>query len=198
MKVADAPEGMARVLGAPRTAGRDSGLSLDQARIARAERACRRRYPRSTSLRSCSFPARSTSAGFPPLPALPYRASFITPPQSKPPEAGPRTGRAAPFGRPIGSQQTLATPPRQSSRHASPRKVDHTPRGGGGNLKSAPLDFRRRCVLYVIGGSRRGLYSLGLPGAHGNRRKTPGLSGRAGSVELRNHRLEHEKLSNGP
>ncbi len=72
------------ILGVPRTAGRDSGLSL--ARRARARGpSTSASMSVTTSLRSRSFPSLSTSAGFS-LPALPYRASFITPP-SKPPIA---------------------------------------------------------------------------------------------------------------
>src|SRR5580698_586694 len=75
------------ILGVPRTAGRDSGLSL--ARRAR-ERGLSTSASMSltTSLRSRNFPVLSTSAGFS-LPALPYRASFISPPW-KPPVAGNR------------------------------------------------------------------------------------------------------------
>src|SRR5260370_27535675 len=82
------------ILGVPRTAGRDSGLSL--ARRAR-ERGASTSASMSvtTSLRSLSFPALSTNAGFS-LPGLPYRASFISPPLTPP--AARNHHPARPFG----------------------------------------------------------------------------------------------------
>src|ERR1700722_6621574 len=70
------------ILGVPRTADRDSGLSL-------ARRASERGLSTSasmsltTSLKSRNFPLPSPSAVFS-FPALPYRASFISPPLKPP------------------------------------------------------------------------------------------------------------------
>ncbi len=125
------------ILGVPRTAGRDSGLSL-------ARRAKERGPSTSasmsvtTSLRSRNFPFPSTSAGFS-LPVLPYRASFISPPW-KPPRPRNRH-RPRPFGGQCIIPNARAT---ASSILAASRRS-----GGRGRLRARgpreiagdPLDF---------------------------------------------------------
>src|SRR5271170_601137 len=155
------------ILGAPRTAGRDSGLTLARRASARGT-SVSASMSSITPLRSLSFPAPSTSAGFS-LPALPYRASFITPPQLKPPEAGPEqvaprrlAGRS---GRNKRLQRRLVNP-----RGSPPHELLTRGRAGTTrNFKPQPLELGPN-AFYALVCSRRRLCCLRRAGNRKRRR----------------------------
>src|SRR5277367_1258984 len=162
------------IRGAPRTAGRDSGLTLARRASARGT-SVSASMSSITPLRSLSFPFRSTSAGFS-LPALPYRASFIIPPQLKPPEAGPNrlTGRSGHNKR---SPRSFVNPGGSAPHELLTIRTRMTQ-----NVKPEPLDLAPRAyymgAIRVVGCTQS--IACGAP----EPQETPSFRGKAGRLEL--------------